>query len=1107
MVDKKQLESDIYRLKDQTSLKKLFVSLNYDNADNPVDKENWGEEQKNKIDESRIIARLGDFRIFYIKNSEATNSELKSIATKIISKYEGKGLICIQKHANENDWIFSTLSKDFSKNFKESRHFLFKINPKDDVLVSLKNFFKSIEIMENENSIQVFNKINNAFDTFSFQIHNELTVNVFEAYKSLTEGIIIDKNNNFKLNDESLEKVRSPIFILLYRLIFVLYAESRNVFDTENSTYYQKFSLEWIKQEWILNLESLSKLPEYEVQKRIQYLFHLIEVGSDALELTTDEFSMISYYGRLFDRDIHKELEKWRIPNKYFLDAISFISRTKVGKSNYFFLDYSALKTRHLGSIYEHLLEFHLTIKNNKIGNLPDPKDRKISGSYYTPDYIVEHIVKSSLEPLILKIINEFSNKNTQIEKIFSLKILDPAMGSGHFLIGAVNYLAEKLCKIKYDEIKENELNELKREVVRRCIFGVDLNPLAVDLSSVALWLETLSHDKPLSFLQAHLKNGNSLIGSKIKQIYDSPITIKESEKDTEYFRKSVKEFLAFEEMSDDDGSVVKAKIRQYRKMRSKGTDYYDLKYLLNATTAKLFGLKIPPLGDFRAEIGEKGLDFYSSDEGPAIKQLAESNNFFHWELEFPEIYFDNNGERKLEPGFDVIIGNPPYQSGQELSEEVKIYLKEILPNFYNGQNDLHYYFIQKGLELLKKEGVIEYIVSRYFFEALHGKLLRKYIIENSNIKKIIDFSILRNFEEADTLTTILKLEGKTDSDNTRSNEIQILKVIQDKAWKVKDYQKISKEILNSIDNKIKSSKEYDENFEIFTKEQQVLTDEKWFFSTPKIEAIKNKMNESAKTLDNYFDTGQGMKTGLNEAFVVNEDIVMKYKLEKEYLRNYIKTRNIRQYQIIGEKTKCIILSEDVNSKNIPNILKYLFPWKEKLEERYSHKNKNKKWYSWSLLQNADLFSRESPKIITPLYSVTNKFAFDLNTEDQSYMTFTDTYIICPKNKLIPIKIMLALLNSKLIEFYFKNSSKLKDLGKYEYTSNSLSKIPIKIPDVEIQNEIIDKVDNILNLMKDKEIENIEFDKIIIIKEEIDNLVYDLYNITENEKKMIRFFV
>jgi hypothetical protein len=1069
----KKLKSLAYRLDDSDSLRRLFSKLNFNSCDEPVNKENWNENQKKFIQEARIIANKNNYDICYIKTNLESSSQLKIISSMIIKEKLGLCLVCIH-NPNGNEWIFSSLSKGYTKLFSETRHIPIEIKKDLDVPETFVNFLEKITINNDSTAISIHSQISDAFDEFSLQIHDELTVNVFEAYKSLTEGIVLDKNNNLKLDDETLEDVRSPIFILLYRLIFVLYAESRNIFEIDNSTYNQKFSLEWIKKNWILNSKLVSKLPEYDIQNRIKNLFHLIEVGSDVLELSTKEFSMISYYGRLFDRDIHKELEKWKIPNKQFLDAISFITRTKDKNRNYFFLDYSALKTRHLGSIYEHLLEFHLTVKNNKISELPNPEERVTSASYYTPDYIVDHIVSNSIEPLIIEIIDKNSDPNIQIEKILELKILDPAMGSGHFLIGAVNYIAKRLCEIKYNELKEDKILELKREVVRKCIFGTDLNPLAVELASVALWLETLSHDKPLSFLQAHLKNGNSLIDSKIKQIYDKPTTIMEAQKGISFFKKSVKSVLAFEELDDDDGSVVKAKIQQYKKMQSDGTTHNDLKFLLNALTAQQFGLKIPPLGDFRAKIGEKSLDFYSSDEGPKIKQLATKINFFHWELEFPEIFFDNDGERKSNPGFDAVIGNPPYLSARRMSkigmDDQKAFFKK--SSDYNcaiGIYDLYVVFIEKGIKLVKQGGEFGFIIPNKFMINDYGYELRKFLLNSVKIREIVDVSKENVFNDASVYPHILIL--------SKPKNIPSSYKLQSKIG--------LKNILSENQISIELFKQMPENIFVIN------------FTDTELDLIK-KILGSGKALESSCKLHAGTP-GFN-ATKTGECLVENKSVENNV--DFIVTGNIDRYNIVLGNVR--YLKKDYKK---PKLI---------LNEEVISEGK------------ISLFT--SPKIVIGGMTKRIEAAFDNDGVGLGVNVFALTDFEIPKNYL------LGLLNSKLITFYFIIINQAKHLaGDYfAINKNQLAKLPIRpftgnLNEYEITDEIsellkivyetkkddqiLEQIDKLLIQNKSNVVENIFINivkkrdetKLIehFLDELIDKIVYKLYQLSDNQIKIL----
>ena len=792
-----KLEFLAYRLDGLSSLRNLFSELNFDFEDKPVNKDSWNTQQKEMVSEARIIASKSGYQIYYIQTNTDSLKEWKGISTKIIKENTGFCMVCSHNPSGVK-WIFSSLSKQHSQKFSETRHVPIDIKPGTGVPKTFVEFLDKIRVTTESTALSIHHQMSDAFDSFAVQIHNELTVNVFEALKILSKGIISDKSNNMTLDKQSLEDIREPIFILLYRIIFILYAEDRGIFPVDNKIYHEKFSLKWLKQEWLLK-NTENKTTEYGVLDRLEEFFRLIEMGSEDMGYDSDEFFMKSYYGRLFDRKIHSKLNKWKIKNKYLLDAISLLTRTRDKKGNYFFLDYSALETRHLGSVYEHLLEYHLTIKDKKIADLPDAKDRKTSGSYYTPQYIVDYIVENTVGPLIDDIVKN-NPKNEHVDKILELNILDPAMGSGHFLIGVTNYMARRICEIEYDkEYLESAFIERKRDVVRRCVYGVDLNPLAVDLAQVSLWLETLSSEKPLSFLSAHLKSGNSLIGSSIDAILDKQTTLMESSKGRTRFKKTVKDFIMLEQLEDDTASAVKAKTEKYDEIKSKGTIYYDLKFLLDAKVAKDFGIDVPPIGDYVAKIGENSLDFHV--EGSAwqrVKESASEHSFFHWDLEFPDIFYDDSARRKENPGFDGVVGNPPWQivkpdvdeffssrynlknSEQKFSMLTKNkknkFVEECLEDkkikddydLYNGyyekqmkyfnmgsynyqsslvngkkqSSDLNLYklFIEKSYALLSQNGLCGFVIPSGIYSDLGTKGLREMLLENTEIKSLYSF-------------------------------------------------------------------------------------------------------------------------------------------------------------------------------------------------------------------------------------------------------------------------------------------------------------------------------------------------------------------------------
>ena len=903
-----------------------------------------------------------------------------------------------------------------------------------------------------------------------------------------------------------LEKIREPIFILLYRIIFVLYAEDRSILPIENTIYHDKFSLKWIKNNWILKSTNYSKLNEYEIQNRLKKLFRLIEVGSKELGYKSEEFSMRSYYGRLFDRRLNSQLEKWNIPNQLYIKAIELLTTTKDKKGNRFFLDYAALEIRHLGSIYERLLEFHLTVKDKKIADLPSPKDRKSSGSYYTPQYIVDYIVTNSIGPIVDKIITEIPSKSEQIEKILSLNILDPAMGSGHFLVGATEYLAKRICEIEDKQTSLQDYIERKRDVVRRCIYGVDLNPLAVDLASLSLWLETLSSEKPLSFLSAHLKVGNSLVGCKIEEIFEKQTTFIESEKGRSQFIKNVKDFFMFENLKDDTSNAVKTKTEKYESMLSKGTIYYDLKFLLDSKLSESFGIKVPALGDYRSKVGENSIDFYTYDVGPKIKELSEKHKYFHWELEFPDIFFDEKGNKKPKSGFDVIIGNPPYLNIQGVTANY-IQLTEFFKTKYlaaTERYDLYVLFIEKATQLLKKEGYLIFILPHKFINSSFGKGIRKFLTENKLLNKLLIFGHNYVFKDSTTYTGILTITN-LQNDILRFAEINNLK-----------YSSLEEEIQNLSDN-------YFESIKINT-----LTEKPWNLNSGIDANIFLKINKSGPNIMEYFEkilqgiisgddliyflTPRRMKN--NTMILYSEKSGKEIEIEIDILRPILIGEDVKKYRnfnrsnyyviypYINDNNKQRILKENELMTLFPKTYNYLNSFKNHLINlKKKFKTNPKYWYALHRPRQEVWF--EQARIITPQIS----FGCNMTIDKKKFFHNAKVYSFIKKDSITyNNNYFLAILNSKLVWFYLKKTGDELRGGYFTFTTDYLEPFNIPIPTKEVENDLINKIDQILQIKKEiknnnatSEIDN----KIRKIENEVNRIVYNLYDLNEDEIKVV----
>ena len=369
-------------------------------------------------------------------------------------------------------------------------------------------------------------------------ISDDLKNRVYDALRLLIGGFLNFPRNGFDRTSPPLDEIHSNCLILLYRMLFVLYAESRGLLPLNNRDYAIQYSLDQMAADVHEKLDGgIAYAPGANLYwTGLRQLFSLVNDGW--------EDHIPQYNGGLFNPQQHPFLEEYEIGDAALAQAIELLTRTERGDR----ITYRDLDVRHLGNIYEGLLEFQPQIaaedlvivskkkresvapksssnqeaayRKGEVFLLTDKGERKATGSYYTPDYIVRYIVENTLAPLC---------KDKTVEEILKLKILDPATGSGHFLVGVVDYLAEELithpdaAHMTETASEESELANWRRRVVESCVYGVDLNPMAVELAKLSLWLHTVAKGEPLSFLDHHIRCGNSLIGAKIADLPNLP--------------------------------------------------------------------------------------------------------------------------------------------------------------------------------------------------------------------------------------------------------------------------------------------------------------------------------------------------------------------------------------------------------------------------------------------------------------------------------------------------------------------------------------------------------------------------------------------------------
>src|SRR5215203_4986134 len=591
-------------------------------------------------------------------------------------------------------------------------------------------------------------------EDYARSVGNSLKRQVYEALRHVAQGFLDYPENALEPAPETLREIYDNSLIMLYRMLFVLYAESRDLLPVhESEMYHDTYSLHAIKHD-VAHRRAL--LPtSATLWPKLRELFRLINKGSPPLKVAT-------FDGGLFDPARHPFLERNTVGDGHLQRAIDNLSRVD-GQ----FVDYRDLAERHLGTIYEGLLEYHLQAlpepeEGWTVDLLNDRGERKESGSYYTPDFVVKYIVDKTVGPVLEEAIAGKETDEEKVEAVLALNVLDPSMGSGHFLVEATERIARFLVGLNVapDNVEgdgEAELAYWKRRVVQSCVYGVELNPLAVDLAKLSLWLATVAKDRPLSFLDHHLRCGNSLVGARISDLHPADTRKKRRKKERDdadqltmtsdpVFRNSITTAVGsmwdIEESPAETVEEVKEQERIYERLRENLTRRYAR--LADLATATHFGVEVDrthweALADYIAgRIAYVPQQFQRWLDESA--EIADEHRFFHWELEFPEIFFNRQGRRKGgEAGFDAVVGNPPYLR-QEALGPIKSYYAETYPETYHGAADLYVYFYEQGLRQLRRGGRMSYIVTDKWLRAGYGEPLRSYFASENVLEEIVDF-------------------------------------------------------------------------------------------------------------------------------------------------------------------------------------------------------------------------------------------------------------------------------------------------------------------------------------------------------------------------------
>ena len=384
---------------------------------------------------------------------------------------------------------------------------------------------------------------------------------------------------------------------------------------------------------------------------------------------------------------------------------------------------------------------------------------------------------------------------------------------------------------------------------------------------------------------------------------------------------------------------------------------------------------------------------------------------------------------------FDIIIGNPPYVGPKSINKEYSLKLKEAYKNIFKDKSDISYCFFEKSLNVCKSNGKIGFITSRYFLESSSGSELRKTLTESTHIERIVDFYGVRPFKGIGIDPVIIFMNKKKSLD-MEYKDVEIIKPISDKGRK---------------DDKFYKSLFLNEGLEYskFLISQKGLEKDRWILKSDSVKRIIEKIEEKCEVkLSDICTSHQGIITGCDKAFVVDEITVKVEKLENDILKPWIKGSFIKQNEVNRKKSYLIYSDSIEDEKKYLNCINHIAFYKQKLSGRRECVKGVRKWYQLQWGRNKEIFEKE--KIIFPFKAASNKFSLDSG----SYFS-ADVYALILKEDMeFNYKYLLYILNSKLYEFYFKSFAKKLGEDLYEYYPNNLMKL--LIPNI---NEI-EKYDN-----------------------------------------------
>jgi adenine-specific DNA-methyltransferase len=761
-------------------------------------------------------------------------------------------------------------------------------------------------------------------------------------------------------------------------------------------------------------------------------------------------------------------------------------------------------------------------------------------GSFFTPGFITMYMCRETLRRAVVQKFNEAKgwqcatlvdvhNKVTDLKEanavVNSLRVCDPAVGSGHFLVSALNELiaikqelgiltdAQGKTLRGYDvEVVNDELTVTdsdgqffeyspnnkesqrvqetlfheKQTLIENCLFGVDINPNSVKICRLRLWIELLKNAyygangelETLPNIDINIKVGNSLIsrfalGDDLKSAFkDTGHTMKE-------YRDAVSRYKAVndkQEKADVLRIIEKIKTgfrstidERYRKSVLKaGSDVVHLEQThqnLHAFGEKISKAEKDKLKDAKIIYAKRQAEQYD------ILNSVIYRNAFEWRFEFPEVLNDNGDFL----GFDVIIGNPPYIRQEEFSD-IKGHLANRFST-YAGMADLFVYFVELSMNLLRKQGDFVFIIPNKWMRAGYGKALRDFV-KGQRMVQILDFGDLPVFEEAITYPCILQLQ---------------------KAEPMPSFVAVNIDTLDYAEGMPAYLEEH--RMEVLATE---LPEQGWTLTDSRTQKLLAKLRDTGIPLDKYVKGKiyRGVLTGLNEAFVIDAEtrdrLIAEDPRSAEIIKPFLAGRDIKRYQVPKTEKYLLFTRRGIEIDHYPSVKKHLEQFRTQLEPKPKD-YVGDKWpgrkpgsYKWYEIQDSVDYHKEfeNIKILWPgISSDVTAFALDchgLYGNDNNQLIVSDDLAL------------LGLLNSSISRFYLSSICDFVQGGFARLKIIYVAGFPVAEIDEHTRKVLENKVSQIIALNDaDSQADT------TALEAEIDGLVYELYGLTEEEVRVV----